>query len=717
MITLTKEIFKKRYYEKKQSLRDIGKSYSISQTTVRNRMKAWDLKTLNSSQKKKELHSEITYYNSIGYSDSEIGNVLKLDIKHINSVRLRLGLPKNLNGKKTLIGNLTREELQRRINNFETQQSIADLFNTSDVTVGNYMKTWGITPTINTSRRDFNNPNFLKIMQNPQEYKKELVTLTRESFCEKYRLTISQSRELNKILSIPKNRTGYSKWRSIKTKKMSKEQFDLITASMLGDGSFRKLKYGIVYKEFHSFKQMSYLYSKIEILQPFIDKIIPEENGYYLQTVPLKELEDLYDLFYPEGETWKQVPDKIIDNFNIDWLGYWYLDDGSLSDRNPLISNHFLTLDQFEKLKDKLSKSNISIIIKKNLTGFHIRVNSLRCFYEIVNKYVTPDMLYKIEEKYRPKLDKSVHEDNLKKQWGILYGLGFPYPSLSPSRWDIRFKNLINTKSTFKPRENSAGMCNMFYPQMYSHLLPVYCQRERVIKNRIKYADRVTPASLLTGLKLMSKETRTNFSPLMAKIVIDKFSGGKDCNVLDYSMGFGGRLLGLMACKENHNYFGIEPWKANIDSAKKILKAVDKIIPASSSRFKAYNRGSESYISELENTIDIAFSSPPYFDYEKYVNQSNQSIVKFPNYSDWLEGYWRETVKNIKRYLKQDGYFAFNIKNIKKYKLEEDMKKIIEEEGFFLVNTHNYLLTGRMGNFNTQKKEPIFVFKKIKGKV
>jgi len=56
---------------------------------------------------------------------------------------------------------------------------------------------------------------------------------------------------------------------------------------------------------------------------------------------------------------------------------------------------------------------------------------------------------------------------------------------------------------------------------------------------------------------------------------------------------------------------------------------------------------------------------------------------------------------------------ALNIKNIKKYNLEEDMRKIVEEEGFYLIKTMSYSLKGRMKNFNTQKKEPIYIFKKV----
>jgi len=708
--------FKKLYYIEKKSLREIGDKFSISQTTVRNKMKEWGLKAISFDQKNKDIYDKVTYLNSVGMSDSEISKEINLDIKYINSIRIRLNLPKIINGKESLIHLLTPEELIKRINNLKSQKEIAKEYNTSDVTISKYMAKWGISPLSNTEKRDLSNPNFLKIKLNPQEYKEEIFSLTREKFCKKYNITISQYNNLKKILNIPKNRAGFSKWRNTKFKKLSENQIDLIIASMLGDGSFRKLKYGVVYKEFHSFKQMGYLYHKADILSPFIDKIYPEDNGFVLQTVPLKELEYLFDLFYPEGSGWKQVPDKIIENFKLDWLGYWYLDDGNLSDSTPRISNHFLSQKNLEILSKKLLKHDIDISISPNFKYFSIKKISSKKFFDMVGKFATADMQYKIPSKYQIKSSKLDLVDNFKKQWEILYNMGFPYPTLTKQNWLKRFKALLSSDrdyEEYKKKENTSLMCNIFYPQMYNHLLKVFQNKEKVIDNRLAYADRVTSASMLTGLKLMSKETRTNFSPLMAKMIIDRFSDNSPKNILDYSMGFGGRLLGTMSAKMPHRYFGIEPWKENILSAEKMLDYIEEVIPDSKKRFHTYNQGSEIFIPSLENKIDIAFSSPPYFNYEKYVDEDTQCYNKYPNYSDWLNKYWDETVKNIKKYLKKDGLLILNIKNVKKYNLQKDMVEIIEKNGFLLQETLGYSLSGRYGDFKKEKTEPIYVFKKL----
>jgi len=539
-------------------------------------------------------------------------------------------------------------------------------------------------PLAASEKRDILYPNFNRIREYAEEYRSELFSTIRKIFCYKYNITISQYNELREILNISKEKTGHSQWRGIRTKKLSAEQKNLIIASMLGDGGMRKLKYGIVYKEFHSYKQKTYLYSKAEKLKPFIDKIITEGNGFLLQTIPLKELEPLYDEFYPQGKTWKQVPTWVIEKFNIEWLGYWYLDDGSCKE-NPSISNEFISKEDYTKLQKKLKENDIETTLPEKGKSINIRRKSLKKFYEIIKKYVTPDMLYKIEEKYRPsKKENSLSEEvSLREQWETIYNLGFPYPSLSEKSWDKRFKNLIkNKQAIYQPRENTSLLSNVFYPHMFNQLVLVFKDKDKVIENRLKYADRITPAALLTGLELLSKETRTSFSPLITKMSLDKLSGGKPCNILDTSMGFGERLLGAMASKASHTYFGIDTWKQNHISAQNMIKAISRTIPDAPNRFFTFEQGSENYIPSLKDNIDIAFFSPS-FDYENY---------------SWFKNYWSETVSNVKEYLKKDGLFCLNIK---KYNLENDIFTIIVNRGFTHKDTLTYAL-----------HESIFVFKK-----
>ena len=133
-------------------------------------------------------------------------------------------------------------------------------------------------------------------------------------------------------------------------------------------------------------------------------------------------------------------------------------------------------------------------------------------------------------------------------------------------------------------------------------------------------------------------------------------------------------------------------------------------------------QGSENFIPELENKIGVAFSSPPYYNLEDY-RIGNQSWTDGVSYEEWRNGYLKDTISNIYRYLIDDGYFAININNFNKYNdynLVGDTVKIAQEIGFELEDIHtlknikrchgHVQWDGECGwNDNDEK---IFVFKK-----
>lgn len=149
-------------------------------------------------------------------------------------------------------------------------------------------------------------------------------------------------------------------------------------------------------------------------------------------------------------------------------------------------------------------------------------------------------------------------------------------------------------------------------------------------------------------------------------------------NWYDFSCGWGARLIGAM--RNNVNYFGTDPnylLCEQLENLKKDYSSINKV----SSTIEICCAGSEEFKPEWENKIGLAFSSPPYFNFEDY-KYGNQSYKEGVSYEDWKENYLRPTFKNIYKYLIKDGYFLINIKNLKKYPLVEDSLKIAQECGF-----------------------------------
>jgi len=110
--------------------------------------------------------------------------------------------------------------------------------------------------------------------------------------------------------------------------------------------------------------------------------------------------------------------------------------------------------------------------------------------------------------------------------------------------------------------------------------------------------------------------------------------------------------------------------------------------------------------------LDLCFTSPPYFDLEKYSNENTQSYISYPTKEDWIEGYLTETFKNCHYGLKSDGLMLINIADIKGKELEKEMIKTAEKVGFKLVKKF-FLALSNINLRNKEKKfkyEPLYLF-------
>lgn len=161
-------------------------------------------------------------------------------------------------------------------------------------------------------------------------------------------------------------------------------------------------------------------------------------------------------------------------------------------------------------------------------------------------------------------------------------------------------------------------------------------------------------------------------------------------NYYDYSCGWASRMLSAM--KNNISYYGTDPNTELIDALNLINEDYQEVNNVETD-VNLFPAGSEVFIPEMENKIDFAFSSPPYFTLELY-NVGNQSCNEDTDYNEWLTNYIKPTIDNIYKYLKKDGIFAINIKDVAvnktMYYLTEDINKIIMDSGKFeFVTTHD----------------------------
>ena len=244
---------------------------------------------------------------------------------------------------------------------------------------------------------------------------------------------------------------------------------------------------------------------------------------------------------------------------------------------------------------------------------------------------------------------------------------------------DKKFKSTIRkcwnwSKKHFKGEENQEN--NKFHENRLRQSLKIY-----------------------TGTQSVS-----NFRPTAAKLIYEKFGG--DGTIWDMSCGWGGRLLGFLASSNTKHYIGTEPSSKTYDGLMEMKKDFSYL----GKQVDIYKLGSEVYVPEKES-LDLCFTSPPYFNTEKYSEELTQSYIKFPSEDKWVDGFLRKTIDNCYYGLKKNGYMLINIANTPKYKfIENETIRISKELGFTQEDTLQLTLSSVMGA--GYKYEPIFVFRK-----
>ena len=205
--------------------------------------------------------------------------------------------------------------------------------------------------------------------------------------------------------------------------------------------------------------------------------------------------------------------------------------------------------------------------------------------------------------------------------------------------------------------------------------------------------------------------TATNYSPMRAKAIFEKFCP-KGGTIYDYSAGFGGRMLGALSSSYDFHYICTDPNTETFDNLVQLMEYISEVKPTI--KCDIANEGSETFVLP-ENSVDFAFSCPPFFTLEKYSDEETQSINKFPNYEEWLENYVRPTIKNCISALKPAGLYGVNIVNFwqggKKYLVADDWIKIAQEEGLILQGIFPIVSKARK---KEEDQDQIYIFSKSK---
>lgn len=393
-----------------------------------------------------------------------------------------------------------------------------------------------------------------------------------------------------------------------------------------------------------------------------------------------------------------------------------------------------VSLEEIEKNSDKFLKWNYQAETAQE-NGYEAVMNKLKQYTAI--KYEKLDEEGKkayLEEVYQIYRDTDVFPIQYFNLEGIIQEIQkcIEYDAKFGVKTNGRIdRNVVSTGSGV-----GTTLCNFLFPNLFdvpskqdltedkkgaeTGLRKFY--NEKFLKRAIEFCFSYkngcpVPSNVMGGLRLVGSMP-TNFRPMNAKAIYERFCP-KGGTIYDFSCGFGGRLLGALSSKNNYRYVGTDPCTETMYHLHQLGEYIEMVTGREDS-YELHCVGSELFTGP-ENSVDFAFSSPPYFDLEVYSDEETQCFNKYPVLEDWLENYVRGTIKNIYRMLKPGCKYAVNIadfkaKGGKEVAYVDEWIRISTEEGMPLYDTVYLGVTARAGTkmqaSGELKKENILVFKK-----
>jgi hypothetical protein len=242
----------------------------------------------------------------------------------------------------------------------------------------------------------------------------------------------------------------------------------------------------------------------------------------------------------------------------------------------------------------------------------------------------------------------------------------------------------------------------------------------KAIERRTKLGNAFSDGGLRKILRTFSStQSVSNFRPTAAAAVYHRLLPKEGGVVWDMSAGFGGRLLGALACDRVDKYIGSDPSTYAMDGLREMADELVSMAQSFGRRnleVELHKVGSEDFVPE-RNSLQLCFSSPPYASWERYSDEPTQSHIKFPTQDEWLHGFIGATLRNCAHGLKKEGILAVNIASVAAYpNLATVFLRFAEDNGWRLVETLQLQLSKMVGlkhiGKSAFKSEPIFIFKK-----
>jgi hypothetical protein len=229
----------------------------------------------------------------------------------------------------------------------------------------------------------------------------------------------------------------------------------------------------------------------------------------------------------------------------------------------------------------------------------------------------------------------------------------------------------------------------------------------RTIRKCLKRSESMSDNHFRETIRNMAGVQKpSNFRPMAAASVYATVGRmfGRKLRVWDMCGGYGGRMLGAAISGSVAEYVCNEPCSQTASGLEAMGNEITRRIEGWS--FRVSREPAEDAAVEQ---FDLCFTSPPYFDTERYSEENTQSCVRYHSYQEWVRGFLRPVTEKACVAAGDHGVVAINVANTKRAKtLVEDTVEALSSSGLSFAAYWRYLLgaTTRGG----MKHEPVFVF-------
>jgi len=319
---------------------------------------------------------------------------------------------------------------------------------------------------------------------------------------------------------------------------------------------------------------------------------------------------------------------------------------------------------------------------------------------------------------------------------GFYRSNGFPYTKLSN---DLLLKEFTALKQcdVFKiAKDDILSITNQTGTQVFKHFAPQFFETtsginrrssvlqafnddsllRKVVENRVNGNFNMTGNMLKQGFAVSNVAVKASiFNCVLARYIYTQYTK-EGSAIYDYSMGFGQRLLAALSLPHRVEFIGVDPFDRMVQSNQAIFDFYNANVPMLNKTVDLRCMGSEDFCdSKYEGKIDLAFSSPPYYNLEVYSDDDDQAYAT--SYVDFLQRYWKKTVANIDKMLAKDGKFVLNITAglVDGFDVGTDMTNVVREAGFEVEREYKIQLSRNLefgGQKESHKTEPIYVFRR-----